>query len=112
MYVLPGHCDPEFPQYGKIRNQDGQQLKLDESTVNLVRALPVKKGSILCWSPQLLHWGAQSSRFGGNPRLSYAFYCQNRNEPPFHDCTTDIPSAISFERRIELIEKVWRKVAA
>lgn len=106
MYVIPAHLDPTFPRYGKARATERGNFRIE---LNHVRALPAKKGSVLSWSPQLLHWGGRSSKLGKNPRISYAFYCQNRSVDKYHEVTTDIPVDIPFARRIELIEKVWRK---
>lgn len=101
MYVVPSS------------HQNSSRIGLNQGSVSLndlqkVRALPAPAGSIICWSPSLLHWGAQSSQFAQEPRLSFAAYFQSSKVKPFHPTTMDIGDPIPFEYRMYLTEKVWR----
>lgn len=60
IYVLPTQRDPNFPD------------KLDKNEVRLedlqnIRAVPAAAGSVLAWSPAILHWGSRSSRWAAAP---------------------------------------------
>ena len=105
MYVLPGHLDPDYP---RPRGRLGGEQNRHEIQLQDVRALPVKAGSVICWSSSLLHWGGRSSRFASGPRMSFAMYFQRGDVPHFHPTTMDIPAAIPFDYRLYLVEKVWR----
>lgn len=104
IHVMPAHLDP-----GYVWGPAGPApAEASEYPLQNVRAVPARAGSVLCWSPHLLHWGGRSSRLAAQPRLSFAVYFQSREIPPVHPTTLDIPSAIPFERRLYLTEKVWR----
>ena len=105
IHVIPTSLDPT----NDVAYRDlSERTHISLGDVQNVRALPAKAGSILCWSPRLLHWGGRSSRYADAPRLSFAAYFQSRSHPPFHPTTMDIPSQIPFEYRVYLAEKVWR----
>jgi hypothetical protein len=106
IHVLPGHLDPLYRLRASTADEDadaGEHVPLQN-----IRALPAPAGSVLCWNPNLLHWGGRSSRWASHPRLSFAAYFQSRDVPPVHPTTMDIPSRIPFEYRLYLVEKVWK----
>lgn len=102
IYVIPANLDPDFAK-GEVIAEKRLKVSLQD-----IRALPVKAGSILCWTPHLLHWGARSSRWATTPRISFAMYFQSREVEPYHKVTMDIPSKIPFEYRLYLLEKFRR----
>lgn len=115
IYVLPAHLDPGYPRHdGKAPALSGAPGPESQGIPDLrdIRAVPAEAGSIVCWSTHLLHWGARSSRRAQEPRISFAVYFQSRHVAPFHEATMDIPSPLPFERRLRLIEKVFRKAGA
>lgn len=67
MYVLPTHLDPDYPQHLDKRS-------VDTDTLQYIRALPANAGSLLGWSPTILHWGSMHSGHRVGPRTSIAFY--------------------------------------
>lgn len=71
-----------------------------------VQALPIPAGSMLCWSPRLIHWGGRSSLRAKTPRISIACYYQNASIPPLHPTTMPIGTPISFQQRRYLAMKV------
>jgi hypothetical protein len=107
IYVLPAHLDPHYPRHGGASSPD--RIDLRSSDLPNIRALPAPAGSVLCWSTHLLHWGARSSEYAAQPRISFAMYYQSRRVPPYHEVTMDIPFPLSFLDRLRLIEKVWRR---
>lgn len=113
IYVLPAHVDPHYPcrDGGSIAaGSSPEEVNLQTTDLWSIRALPVKAGSVLCWSAHLLHWGARSSEYATHPRIAFATYYQSRRVPPYHEVTMDIPSPLPFEKRLHLIEKVWRRM--
>lgn len=75
MYVVPTHLDPHYPS------------RLNERSVAVdalqnIRALPAAAGSLLGWSPMILHWGGRHSGHPVAPRTSVAFYL-NDGSPEF-----------------------------
>ncbi len=107
IYVLPAHLDPQYPHHGGVMSPD--RIDLSWRDLPNIRALPAQAGSILCWSTHLLHWGARSSEYATEPRISFAMYYQSRRVPRYHEVTMDIPSPLPFADRLHLIEKVWRR---
>lgn len=67
MYLVPKHLDPNIPD-----NLPERTLAVE--TMQHIRALPAAAGSVLGWSPLLLHWGGSHSRHAIGPRISIAFY--------------------------------------
>ena len=94
IYVLPSKFDPHFR--GDLDNRS-----IDE--YQNIRALPAKRGSVLSWSENLIHWGSRSSERAVNPRVSISFTFQrgdvNAYESPLIDCS-NYPS---LDHRLGLI---------
>ena len=106
IYVVLGRYDPGFPLWNKKKSRNnaaGTNFDLRN-----IRALPMKAGSVLGWTPHLLHWGGRCSQFASGPRMSMSMYHQSRNELPFHSTTMDIPSELPFAYRLYIVEKVWQ----
>jgi hypothetical protein len=61
IYVVPTNMDPDFPHNLK----GGSTID-----VQCVRAVPARAGSVLGWSSNIIHWGARSSHFATEPRIS------------------------------------------
>lgn len=96
MYMLPANRDPV---YGT--EQDAQH-KVDLPSV---RALPGKPGDYFCWNQAVLHWGAQSSPFGGAPRMSMALEFQRADEQPFNEPLIPTLAVLPFTDRLKLCAK-------
>lgn len=104
IYALPLHLDPNFPD------------NLRERTVPVgceryVRALPAARGSVLAWNQYLLHWGARSSRFADEPRISLAFYLQRADVPPYEDGLITPGEPLPLWRRLGVVAKMVLKYA-
>ena len=67
MYLLPVDKDPHVPD-----NLDATTIR--QESIQDIRALPCKAGSILYWNPNVLHWGSNGSEYAGEPRMSFATY--------------------------------------
>lgn len=104
IYVLPGHLDPDYPSPAQDRSAIAKNRSV-EKLMQDVRAVPAKAGSILCWSPHVVHWGGRSSVFAATPRISIAVYYQSSQVPAVHPVTMSIPAPIPFEYRLYLCDK-------
>lgn len=96
MYMLPANRDPV---YG---TQQDQKFQVDYPSI---RALPGKPGDYLCWNQAVLHWGAQSSQFGGAPRMSMALEFQRADEPAFNEPLIPTLAVLAFADRLKLTGK-------
>ncbi len=67
IYLVPTHRDPDYPD--KLNERS---VALD--TLQSIRALPAASGSLLGWSPVILHWGGRHSGHSEGARISVAFY--------------------------------------
>jgi len=105
MHVIPAHRDVCYNLSGPV---DLESSRPDSFNLQDVRALPAPAGSVLCWAPQLLHWGGRSSRFAESPRLSFAAYFQSASKSHFHPTAMPLYQPIPFDYRLYLAEKVWR----
>jgi hypothetical protein len=99
IYVLPAHLDP---QYGL-----GPGTAIPD--VSHIRALPAVAGSLLCWPPPLLHWGARSAQRNIPPRISVAYEFQRGDEEPFNTPLLEPMVLPRFERRLWLVCKQVRQ---
>ena len=96
MYVVPAQHDPDYPSNG-IEPDDPHRMRFHPEDI---RAVPVKAGSVICWSTSLIHWGGRSSSFANHPRMSFAMYFQSAAVPPFHYAAFSQGSDIPFPLRI------------
>lgn len=98
IHVLPAFADPD---YTEAKADYTFSLK----TLQAVRALPVKAGSVLCWTQHLVHWGGQASRFATHPRISVAFELQRSDLPAFSNPLMPAETMPSFPMRLGLIAR-------
>lgn len=96
MYVLPANRDPV---YGTPNDKNWQ---VDFPSI---RALPGKPGDYFCWNQAVLHWGAQSSQFSDQPRMSMALEFQRADMPAFNEPLLPTLGVLSFEDRLKLTGK-------
>lgn len=96
MYVLPANRDPV---YG-TENDKNWQVDFPS-----IRALPGKPGDYFCWNQAVLHWGAQSSGFSEQPRMSMALEFQRADVAPFNQPLLPTLAVLSFEDRLKLTGK-------
>lgn len=94
MYVLPGSVDDEY----EARIEPPSEVRLQD-----VRALPAPAGSVLGWTPHLLHWGSRSSPLARAPRVSAALYLQRREVDPFAADVVSTGDPVPFEDRLRWI---------
>lgn len=106
MHLIPISQDnfikDDVPEEMFEKKYSWQEVK---DLLHSVRSIPMQAGSIIAWNTNVLHWGGKSSQFATHPRKSIAVYFQNRNVPPYHKFTMNIPSPIPFDYRLYLIEK-------
>jgi ectoine hydroxylase-related dioxygenase (phytanoyl-CoA dioxygenase family) len=67
MYLLPLDRDPRA--YGNL-----DDVTIHQESIQDIRALPCKAGSILSWNPYVLHWGSNGSAYAREARMSIATY--------------------------------------
>ena len=93
VYVLPKSKDKGYPH----------TLKFNIETLQHVKALPVKAGSVIGWNQSVFHWGSSNSREATHPRISFAMELSRLSQP------RDIPLMMSsdfkpsFEERLRLV---------
>jgi len=105
IHILPAQYDPHFAQFGHYSADDVRELSFQSIPMQDVRALPAHAGSILSWTPQLLHCGARSSKYASNPRISMSVYFQSRDVRPYHKFTMPMSGRLPLSYRLYLIEK-------
>jgi len=96
IYVVPKQHDLN---YG-IEDAEGAHIDLPS-----IRALPAKPGDVIIWDSTVFHWGAQSSEFAENPRLSMALEVQSNKVPPFNPPLIAPNELIEDSVRLKLIGK-------
>jgi hypothetical protein len=97
MYIIPKQHDLN---YG-IAGADG----LNINGLPVIRALPGKPGDIFVWDQTLFHWGAQTSEFASEPRLSMALELQSNRAEHFKSPVLNPNELISERLRLKLIGK-------
>ena len=60
---------------------------------------------MIIWDSTVFHWGAQSSEFAENPRLSMALEVQSNKVPPFNPPLIAPNELIEDSVRLKLIGK-------
>ncbi|MEL7500219.1 MAG: hypothetical protein AAFN77_21665 [Planctomycetota bacterium] len=91
--VLPAPLDSEFEEgTADIRVENLQD----------VRCLQGPRGSVFCWSTQLVHWGTTQSEFGP-PRKSVGFYLQRADVPCLDGPPLDFSQPTSLSQRLSII---------
>ena len=93
VYVLPKSKDQGYPS----------SVNLELDTLQHIRALEARAGSIIGWNQSVFHWGSQSAQWAEEPRVSFAMefspVSQRRDIPGMLDAT-GLPN---FEQRLRLI---------
>jgi hypothetical protein len=74
IYVLPFPHDPAVQSF--LRGENVATMIHYENQIFLpnVRALPARAGSVVGWTPYILHWGSQSTDWATQPRISVGIY--------------------------------------
>jgi len=88
--VLPASLDPDY--------EDGVSRVCVENMQD-VRTLQGKKGSVLCWTACLAHWGTKQSEFG-DPRKSVGFFVQRS------DAEIMVPPPMDFSKPFNLSQRL------
>ena len=104
MYVVPAQHDPDYPTHG-IKPETPNRIRFHPEDI---RAVPVKAGSVICWSTSLIHWGGRNSSFSKHPRMSFAMYFQSGDVAPFHYACFEIGEQMHFPLRMHLVEKAYQ----
>jgi len=94
MYLVPMGSDPNIPD-----RLDSHEI----SSLQNIRALPARAGSVLAWNQYVLHWGSASSKWADGPRMSTGIYVQADDIPLFTDKLVDFDQPLPFEKRLALI---------
>lgn len=98
MYVVPADRDPVYGT--ELDNNNKHPMDFPS-----IRALPARPGEYLCWNQAVLHWGAQSSQFGGAPRMSMAMEFQRADEIPFNEPLIPTLAVLPYIDRLRLCAK-------
>jgi len=97
IYVLPACEDPYY---------QSSKGGIDPERLQDIRALPLHAGSVLAWTPQILHWGGHCSRHAAEPRISIGFELQRADTKKNYDYPPIEMSTIpSFSFRLALIAR-------
>ncbi len=96
MYVVPAHLDPSYN-----RAEGAQQMP----AAPFARAVPARPGDFLIWNQAILHWGAMSSEFGEEARMSMALEFQRGDITPFQQPLLESATLPPFADRIRLIAR-------
>ena len=95
IYVLPASLDTAYA--------DGRDETVDAVPLQHVRAVPAPAGSVIAWTPHLLHWGGRPSPLAPEPRVSAAAYVQRADLPPYHPDAFAPDAAVPFAARLRWI---------
>jgi hypothetical protein len=94
LYFLPANRDPDYRNFGKpfgpVDLQD-------------VRAVPAPRGSVVIWNERLVHWGARSSKYAREPRVSIACEFQRGDVGAFSEPLLPLGTVPPFEMRWALV---------
>jgi hypothetical protein len=96
IYMVPSHLDPTY--------RTPQEKSLQVPAYN-IRALPAQPGDYLCWNQCVYHWGAPSSEFADDVRMSMALEFQRGDIQPFNAPLLDPLTYPDFETRLRLMAK-------
>ena len=97
MYVVPAYRDPSYHQ--KI----GHYSAID--SLQDIQALPLKAGSLLAWTPQLLHWGGRCHPQAVQPRISLGYEVQRASIPALDIPLLQPNQRPDFPTRLALIAR-------
>jgi hypothetical protein len=100
IYVLPTSLDKNVvdPQTG----DRGMAVR----SLQDVRALPAKAGSVLGWNQHILHWGGRCTKYAPHPRISVGIYAETTEIPSSHSVEAlfvDFDKSLPFEKRLGFV---------
>ena len=84
--VLPASQDPDY---------DAGTSRVQVKDLQAVRSLQASRGSVLCWTIGLAHWGTRQTEFA-EPRLSVGYFVQHE------DAECLVPPAMNFDQPLTL----------
>lgn len=88
--ILPASVDPDYDKgTSEVRVKNLQDVK----------SLQAKKGSVLCWTIGLAHWGTCQSEWG-EPRMSVGYFVQHEDA----DCL--VPPPLDFDQPFTLLQRI------
>lgn len=93
MYLVPQNLDPNLPDHPEKYGL----------TLQNVRALPARAGTVLAWNQFVFHWGSRCSSFAEGPRISTGIYYQSADVDPYVDKVVDFQKPLPFESRLAFI---------
>ncbi len=95
IYVVPANADPFYHQ------KKGHYTHI--ASLQDIRALPLTAGSMLAWTPQLLHWGGRSNTQATEPRISIGYELQRSNATAYDIPLLQPQTLPDFHTRLALI---------
>ncbi len=96
MYVLPTDQDPNVPD-------NMADITIPPESIQSIRALPGKAGSVMCWNQSVLHWGSNSSEWADDARISIAAYLQRADEPGLTNISLEPLQQVTLDFRLGVI---------
>lgn len=93
MYVLPKSKDKGYPH----------TLVFDINTLQDVKALPVKAGSVIGWNQSVFHWGASNSKYAHDSRMSFAMELRRVSDNDKIAMMLESNKVPSYEARLKLV---------
>jgi len=100
MYILPAHRDPHYKT---------DLAKSGVDSLQDVRALPVKTGSVLGWNESVFHWGARASKRASEARIAISTGYQSTECGAFETPLIKPGKLLPFETRIGLIAQQFHR---
>ena len=93
MCVLPASADPVY--------EDGTpEIRIEN--LQEIRSLQGVRGSVFCWTTQLVHWGTSQSEHG-KPRMSVGYFVQRSNAERIEWEPMDFQKPLSLNQRLAII---------
>ena len=96
MHVLPVNHDPNVP--GNMAD-----TTIPRDSIQYIRALPARAGSVMSWNSNALHWGSCASPWTDEPRISIANYLIRSEVSSFSSVRTDVSKPLTFDFRLGII---------
>ena len=96
MYVLPLNRDPNFPN-------NKESTEIPPQSIQSIRALPGKAGSILSWNMDTIHWSSVSSKWANEPRISIAAYLASAEGPDITSINIKPTQILTLDFRLGVI---------
>jgi hypothetical protein len=96
MYVLPIDKDPNY-------ENNRECVDIPQESIQGIRALPGKAGSVMSWNMNTIHWGSSSSEWADGPRISIAAYLVSADGPNFTSISMDPAQMLTLDFRLGVI---------